>query len=296
MNNKISVEKAFYKNQEVWYNFSTCFSGFTIEPIQFLRRKMKENFISYFSPELLDEVISKSDELIKSRPNDPKILCDLGKVQLKKGNYPEALLAFEQALKLNPNDVSTHLLLGQCHEHFKNFEKAELSYKNVISIQQKWPDAFYCLGKVLFETGRFDEAIERLNDALKINPNYKNALFQLALVYEKKQDLPAAIAAFKKLVSLCLPARNINSPFPYDTEILFDNPALLDELIRQLVTFLQEKDGFADLHFKLGMAYRRKGMKPEAMTEFRKALRINPNYHLARHFYWHWEDDPEAPK
>lgn len=255
---------------------------------------MDENFISYYSAELLDEVIAKCRDLLQGRPNDPQLYADLGNSFLRKGNFREAHEAYQKALDLNPQDASLHVSMGQCQSCLKNHEKAKFSFQNAIAQHPEWPDAHFWLGVTCVELGQGDEAIPHFERAINISPGYKAALFQLALVYEGKKDFEKANSYLKKCLAMAAPSHSLKRPFPYHIEILFDNPVLVDEAVRQLSSFLRDKEGFADLRFKLGMAYRRKGMKAEAMREFKKALKINPNYQLARHYYWNWEDDLRA--
>jgi tetratricopeptide (TPR) repeat protein len=256
---------------------------------------MEDGFVSYFSPELVDEIIEKCTELIQSSPNEPRFYKDLGLAYMKKGSYTEAADAYHRCLDLKPRDTATLLLLGQAHLLLQDLETAEAAFKNALSQQSDWPDVHYWMGKVHFEAKRWTEAKQYLITAVEKNPRYQDAIYLLALIYEQEGDLRQAINELKRVIVMFPQKRGI-TPFPFDLEVLFEDPTLLDEIIRQLTQFLKNCDGFADLHFKLGMAFRRKGMKPEALAEFRKALRKNPNYHQARHYYWHWDDEPNDLK
>lgn len=256
---------------------------------------MPEEFISYFSPELVDEVIERCQILIAASPDQPKYYRDLGHAYFKKGQYQDALTAFIKAGQLEPRNTSLQLAIGRCHDLLGQLDLARAAFENAVAQKPEWPDSHFWLGKIHFEAGRLAEARACLNEALARNERFRDALYVLAQVNEQEGRLAEAIALLKKIIALPpLPQRSQN-PFPYECETLFDDPALLDESIRQMESFLRtHPPGFADLHFKLGMAYRRKGLKEKAMAEFRTALKINPNFHQARHYYWHWNDDAPA--
>jgi tetratricopeptide (TPR) repeat protein len=253
---------------------------------------MQENFISYFSPELVDEIIEKCSELVASCPNEPRYYRDLGNAYLKKGSYADAADAFQRGLNVMPNDGGMLISLGQVLILLQDFDRAENTFRTALSLKPDWPDTHFWMGKVLFEQDKIREAMGYLQTAIEKNPRYLDAIYLSALIHEKEKDLTTAVHELKKVIAL-QPPRKGSNPFPFDLEVLFNDAPLLEETIRQLKTFLQNAEGFADLHFKLGMAFRKKGMKAEALAEFRKALHKNPNYHLARHYYWHWDQEPE---
>ena len=257
---------------------------------------MPDEFISYFSPELVDEVIERCKILIAASPEQTKYRRDIGNAYFKKGLYPEALAAFIEAARLDPRDTSMLLAVGRCHELLGNIEAAVAAFETAKIQKPEWPDTYFWLGKIHFAAGRIAQSKECLLHTLQLNEQFGDALYILALVYEKEGNLAEAIATLKKLIALPPLLVRSQNPFPYEPELLFDDPVLLNETIRQMESFFRTNTGFADVHFKLGMAYRRKGLKDKSMAEFRKALQINPNFHLARHYYWHWEDDDSSPE
>ena len=256
---------------------------------------MADTYISYFSSELVDEVIEKCNALIVANPNEPRHYRNLGHAHFKKGNFAEAVKAFEKAAALTPRDTSVHLAIGRCFDLLKDFSGAEAAFKIALEQKPEWPDSHFWMGKIRFETGKLDEAITFFQESIKINPKFRDGLYSIALAFEQKGNLQEAISFLKRIIALPPGTAKTKNPFPYDLETLFDDPILLDESIRQMESFLKTHEGFADVHFKLGMAYRRKGDKEKAMAEFKMAIQINPHFHQARHYYWHWEAD-EADK
>ena len=257
---------------------------------------MKEQFRSYFSPELVDEVIEKCLSLLQEDPDNVSLLKDLGHVYFKKAQFIEALDQFSKALQLSPLDTPTRISSGKCLHLLKRLEEAESDF--VIALQQKpeWPDTHYWVGRLRFERGSPAEALSFLEKALEMNPRFRDALHTQALVLESLDLLKETIVTLKKIIALPIVTQRYTSPFPYNIEVLFDDPLLLDEAIRQLEEFASRNPNFADVQCKLGIAYRTKGNIEKAMGAFKNALRINPKFLVARHYYWHWDDDTEAPE
>ena len=100
------------------------------------------------------------------------------------------------------------------------------------------------IGTALGKQGRLDEAIAHLRKALKIKPNFAEALSNLGLALQKEGKLDEAIAHFRKALEI--------------------------------------KPGFADARYNLGCVLFQQGQLDEAMDQFQEALRINPGYTQAR--------------
>ena len=58
---------------------------------------MPESFKSYFSPEMIEEIIDKCRRLVESKPNDPVCYRNLGHAYFKKEAYREAKAMYEKA-------------------------------------------------------------------------------------------------------------------------------------------------------------------------------------------------------
>ena len=248
---------------------------------------------SYFSSDLVDEVIDKCRALIERSPNEPKHWRNLGNAYFKKEHYAEALKAYEKVLEITPQDTSLQLAAGRCFELLDNLEGAETLFRRAYLDKPDWPDTSFWLGKILFARGNLDEARSLLIAAIAKNPAFKDAMYNLSLLYEKEGNLQEALNVMKRIVAIPPGTWKSKNPFPYDLDILFDDPVLLDEVIIQLESFLKGREGFADVHFKLGMAYRKKGDRQKAALCFQAAIKISPKFHLARHYYWN-EDTEES--
>ncbi|MBF0501919.1 MAG: tetratricopeptide repeat protein [Candidatus Riflebacteria bacterium] len=250
---------------------------------------MEQHISSYFSPELVDEVIERLQKLIEKSPNDPQHYRNFGNAYVKKSDFIHALAAFEKVISLSPSDTTAHLNAGKCAEAMNDFATAEANYKRAIFQKPEWPDLHFRLGHLYFNHGQIKEAKECVAEALVCSPNYRDAMHLFALIHEKEGNLAEALRYLKMIIALPVDSTKVNNPFPFDIEVILDDPIMLEEFIRQVERFLKTSDEYADLHFKLGMAYRRKGDKEKAMDEFKKVLQINPKFHLARHYYWSWD-------
>ncbi|MBF0407809.1 MAG: tetratricopeptide repeat protein [Candidatus Riflebacteria bacterium] len=250
-----------------------------------------EEIRSYFSPELVDEMIEKLVSLSSVNPENPRIFINLGKAYQKKGLYDSALSSFNKALRIDGRNTSLLLMVGKCHLVMKEYQAAVEAFQRASEAEPGWTDIHFLLAKSFRELNQGTNAKKALDAALAINPNFLHALTLMSELLEDEDDYKSALEFLKRALKTVSPDKPIFDAFPYELDVLYDNPVLLDEAIRQMDAFLNTHSGYADLHFKLGMAYKKKNMKSEALSCFKKALKINPKFHLARHHYWNWDDD-----
>jgi cytochrome c-type biogenesis protein CcmH/NrfG len=104
---------------------------------------------------------------LKTKPNDPQLLYQVGNVYYDTQNYPEAISYYEQSLKANPNS----------------------------------PDVRTDMATAYFYSGDVDKALAELAVVLKSNPTHANALFNQGMILWKgKMDINGAVTAWKKLL------------------------------------------------------------------------------------------------
>lgn len=115
--------------------------------------------------------------------------------------------------------------------------------KELSSKYQKEKRIYYALGKWYCDHNRANEAISDLNKALDLDPEYSEALNQIAYQYMKKGMYDEALRNFRRYASLC----------PKDA-----NP----------------HDSMGDLLWQMGKL-------DEAIDEYSKALEIKPDFHIS---------------
>lgn len=124
------------------------------------------------TPEQMKHMADKQAEpllaQLKSKPNDPQLLYNLGNIYYDTQNYPEAISYYEQSLKANPNS----------------------------------PDVRTDMATAYFYSGDSDKALAEISLVLKQSPTHANALFNQGMIMWKgKMDINGAVTAWKKLLA-----------------------------------------------------------------------------------------------
>lgn len=248
---------------------------------------MTENYAkSYYSEGLLEEAIQENQRMLEADPSNHMLRCSLANSLFRIGKIEEAISEYRKCIETSPSSEYWNNL-GKALLNAGKYEEAQEAFINVLK-KNNWPDAHFHLALALRSSGKLEEALKELDESLKINPKYREAINERAQILETLNRKDEALTEYKKVIALFFAeyqARDTED-YCYETAVLLDNNDLIDELIRQLRQHIQKYPGFADGYYKLGQALEAKGLRNEAMMAFRRALEINPSYEIARKSFW----------
>lgn len=106
-------------------------------------------------------------------------------------------------LKSNPNDPDALIQLGNLYYDHQVFDKAIDYYTRGLEIRPDDVNARSDLGTAYWYLGKPESAIQEYQKSLKIDPKHANTLFNLGVVqWQGLKDPKAAIVTWKKLLEL----------------------------------------------------------------------------------------------
>jgi tetratricopeptide (TPR) repeat protein len=153
-------------------------------------------------------------------------------------------------------DVQSVLAQGQSLMTAGRYPEAVRALEQVAYHRPDYPDVHNLLGVALSMTGAALRAESHLQRALELNPRYAEAHLNLAILLSERGAYHAARDHLREFDRLAVPA---DGSLP---------EAALDDLSKR--------------HFALGQRYRACGLVEEAEGEFRRALRLRPEYRDVR--------------
>jgi Flp pilus assembly protein TadD len=130
--------------------------------------------------------------------------------KIKKMNSSELIKLgqeeFNKALELKKDFWFAKYKLALSYEKEGDIKKAIVDLEKIaIDLNKEKkddPTLFFDLGKFYFNQDRVDEAIKVFQLAIQLSPNYSNALYGLAIAYEKKNLYDQTLQIFQKLQEL----------------------------------------------------------------------------------------------
>ena len=193
-------------------------------------------------------IASAMKELKKAEakyPDDYLLQYDLGLIYYSRGRFDEAIGHYKKAVELNADFGPAINSLGNAYAGKKDWDKAIFYYNQVIGdILYATPHFTYSgLGNAYYYKGDLERSEKYYLEALKIKPEFVNALQGLAQTYIAMGRIPEAVEKLEKAV------RKVP-----------DSPGL---------------------HFQLAKAYRLALEFSKAYNSYRKVVELAPESQLA---------------
>jgi tetratricopeptide (TPR) repeat protein len=114
-------------------------------------------------------------------------------VDLEPTAPDQARLAYTRALDLRPGHVEARINLGRLLHILSELSLAEAHFRIALTYDARNVTALYNLGVALEDQRRYDPARQAYLDAIALDPNYADAYFNLARLYEQAGDRAAAL-------------------------------------------------------------------------------------------------------
>jgi tetratricopeptide (TPR) repeat protein len=116
---------------------------------------------------------------------------------------PEAALArVTKQIALAQKSGGLQWLLGTVYVDRREIAPAEAAFLRAIELEPALIDSYVRLAQIYGTTQRHDQALAKLTEALKTNPQSIPVQMQLGLVYESKGDIPKAQQVYEKILAL----------------------------------------------------------------------------------------------
>ena len=188
-------------------------------------------------------------------------------------------------------DPKVRQLVNFGREHYLagDYPKAE-QYLAAAVGQARFADIYNMLGVVYHDQGRFAEAEEAFEEALKINPNYTEAALNLSVTYNDRGRYDEAREIYMRVLNIS--SQQPRSLDPYAQGKLANMHAelggayaslgLYAEAVRELQLALELCPGFADIRTQLGNVLRDTGLHDQAIKEYQRVKDEKPEYMPAR--------------
>ncbi|MBF0105069.1 MAG: tetratricopeptide repeat protein [Deltaproteobacteria bacterium] len=147
----------------------------------------------------LDKAQSHLEEALKLDPCDAVVLYFLGAVSSKQNKIETAISYYQQSLKYSPENVGAMLALAEIYFESGRYDEALPLYEQA----EKIAPHLGILGNHLTiyeQTGRGDEALQVVQNAIKNDGETPNLLYNLARVETLRNKYTAATAAYQKIL------------------------------------------------------------------------------------------------
>lgn len=235
-----------------------------------------------YSPGMVEVCKKLYEQAIELKPQRYEGYLGMGKVYALVNNPDEAFTFINKALQIDENLYDAYYLKGFIYQKQGKAKLAVSSYITAVEQNPEFTDGYITLGSILAKYG--DPKSQSLSEgyfktALDLEPNNKDAMYGLGMLYQEQDKLDEAVALYKKITALdtTYAIAYFNQAYLYMTRSDY-----LDSAVFYFEKAIAADTLYADAYNNLGLTYEKKGQKEKAKKYYRKALELNPQHEKAR--------------
>ena len=151
---------------------------------------------------LLAEAHTAMGKALALDPDNPSYNYSMGAVSVFSEGAEQAIPYFQKYLRLKPEDPRGKLALGAAYVRAKNYDAGLPLLRESASYAETASTAHYYLGRILNEEGNPEGAIQELKLSLKSNPDYPDALAELARAFLTKKKYRQAQSELDRALAI----------------------------------------------------------------------------------------------
>lgn len=205
----------------------------------------------YLNQGLSEVALDKVRQALESWPEEKLLYQALGEIYFNQGEYSLALLNFVKAGETSPDK------LAQCYAHLGRFEEALEQYEQALK-QNKNISLLFGAGFVAFQMGEWEKCISFFEEVIDQDPYYVSVYPYLAQAYLKLNRRREAL-------------EKVEAGLRYD-------------------------ETNAQLFFLYGLLLKGAKQKAEAKRSFEEAVRLDPEYGEAWEALWSLSQEEDEPE
>ena len=148
------------------------------------------------------KVVDALDLLVRANklaPQNSDIIFLLARVSMSQNYFEDAIPLLESGLKVAPERADLRAALGESYFMSGKTEKAVDEFKKLIAVDRS-ARSYAFMGLSYRHLGRFDEARKYFQEGLKLDPHNASCLFNMGFIHERQGEHAAAEQMFVEVL------------------------------------------------------------------------------------------------
>ncbi len=187
-------------------------------------------------------------------------------------DYRSAVSIWQDTVEKRPRNARAQNNLGEVLSEAGQVKEAMDHLELALRLKPDFADAHNNLGNTLIQAGKAQEAISQLQQALRIEPWHAMAHYNLGVALQQTGRAPEAISEFRQALRI----EPWHAMIHYNLGVALQQAGRASEAISEYEEVLKLQPDYADAHNNLGAALMGESRLPEAIIHYQQALRIHP--------------------
>jgi len=198
----------------------------------------------------------------------------LAELHLYLKKYQESIQYANEALKIDKHRAKAYFIKGFVYKESGDTAKAISSFQTCVEQEPENYDAFMQLG-LLFESKKNKLAAQYYSDALRLNPKSIEALYDRAMYYQETEDFNQSIEDYTAILQIDPNFKDAHYNLGYIHLVYLK---VYDQAIRHFTDAIRCDPYFVKAYYNRGLCYEQVGDIAAAAADYKQALSIAPTY------------------
>lgn len=218
-------------------------------------------------------------KVIQVQPKNKKAYIALASTYTQQGEFERSFQYINEVLKMDPRYRDAYIMKGTNYLTLGKRDLAISSYETAVQQDPKFFEGYLQLAWIYTEDEKYELAYEYFRNAAELRPKSVDALYGVAYSKQMLGEYDNAIRDYKTLIqadtSYYLALFNI-------AYIKQFNQNQADSAIYYYQSALEREPQCVKCWHNLGLVYKSKNDKTNALKSFAKALKYNPDFKMSR--------------
>ena len=212
---------------------------------------------------------------LEIEPHNIKYKFNLA-LSLQKNGSPDSLEIYKDILNREPENKKALEALIHIYREEKKYDEALLFLESIL-LKKSSEGLFYEKGKILQETGKYEEAFCAFEKALSLENSPRNlSAFELLGFSCIKKEINRPVVS-EKVYSVLIEKEEARKEFYNNLGISLRKQGKIKEALEIYKKGIKIAPGWPEIRQSAGNVYADLGDFPGALKEFQKAIELSPN-------------------
>jgi tetratricopeptide (TPR) repeat protein len=213
-------------------------------------------------------------------PDQSDILSLLAIVCFLENDFSAAVLYLTRAVALAPASVEAFSNRGLAYHHLHEYEQALVDFDKCLDLDPTHHQAYLNKGCTLIALKRYQEALISLQRAYEIQPSCTVASLNLSVVYSKMEQYPSALRSIELVI-----AHEPNNPqWHLEKGLILENMGYIDQAISAFREALRISPDFFDPLWNLSLLHLAKGEFVLGWQLYENRFKLPHFQHMLRNY------------
>lgn len=230
--------------------------------------------IVYLQLRQLPEAVNDAKRAIAIDSTKSRNYLTLADVYFAQNNTRMAKELLEKVTKKFPQDTECLLKLAELYYLVQKYQESIEFVNKALKVNENIAKAYYIKGSIYRESGDTTRAISSLQTAIDQDPQMANAYNDLGVIYAARKN-PIAMQYYENAIQVD-PAR---SDVKYARAKLLQDMGKIDEAIKEYEALLKSDAGCFKCCYNIGALQLEIKKEPKkALEQFSSAIKLKPDY------------------